>query len=141
MPEVASEVDIGHGTVVSVSTDDGTTFVDLVGVEDVEFPAGERDEVNRSHQQSPGRVKEFGPAMIDNGVMTVPVQYVPGSPTDVLLKSIFATGEIVQLRITTNVSGETPETWAAWLKSYKRTAPINDKQMSSAEFRINGAVA
>lgn len=130
--------DIGIGTIVRIGRGAGPTWTTLSRVGDVTFPQAMADEVETTHQQSPGRTKEFIAGLIDNGTVTIPTQYLPDSPTDVLLKAITLSQELVQVEITP-VNG-TAEKWAGFCKQYQRTAPVQGVRMADATFRINGTV-
>jgi hypothetical protein len=133
-------VDIGHGTLVRVGVGDPVAWTELVGVGDVDFPMAEADEVEVTHQGSPGRAKEFIAGLTDNGVVAVPVHWIPGSAQDVVLRVLQASGETIQVEYTDNTDGAAPELFAGFVKGYKRTAPVGDKMMAEVSFRLNGAV-
>lgn len=132
-------VTIGYGTIVEIATITEPEFVKLAGIGDVTFPVNETEEVEVTHQESPGRAKEFIAGLTDNGEVSVPVHYVPLSPTDMLLNSIRATGETVQIRFTA-ANGGPPETYAGFCKRYARTAPVQGAMTAEAVFRISGII-
>jgi hypothetical protein len=133
-------VTLGFGLGVDVGRGDPIAWTEVVGIDDIDFPAGEADEVEVTHMKSPNRTKEYIAGLIDNGSVTVPHHWVQGSDTDILLTALRTSGETIQIRFTTAEAGATPEAYAGFLKSYKRTAPVNDKMMADADFRINGLV-
>jgi hypothetical protein len=133
-------VTLGYGLTVEIGRGEVPTWTEIVGVGDVDFPTGEADEVDVTHMKSPSRTKEYIAGLDDNGVVTIPHHWVQGSDTDTLLTELKESREIIQIRFTTPEVGATPETYAGFLKSYKRSAPIEDKMMADAEFRINGLV-
>jgi len=134
-------VTLGYGTGIRIGRGDPVVWTELDGVGDVDFPNGEADEVEVTHMKSPARTKEYIQGLIDNGLVAVPVHWVPGSDTDVLLTAIRDSGEAVQIEFTAPGAGASAEPFAGFCKTYKRTAPINDKMMAEAAFRINGLVA
>uniref|UniRef100_UPI000E49256A phage tail tube protein n=1 Tax=Oceanicella sp. SM1341 TaxID=1548889 RepID=UPI000E49256A len=96
------------------------------------------DEIEVTHMGSPGRRKQFIPGLTDGGEVGVPMNHIPGSPTDVLLQSLRASREEVLIEIT--LPGAEPETYAGFLKGYTRTAPIADKMTATATFRLSEQV-
>ncbi|MFD1913801.1 phage tail tube protein [Halodurantibacterium flavum] len=131
-------VGLGYGARIRIGRGATPAWTTLIGPGDFELPAGEVDEIEATSHDSPNRTKEFIPGLTDNGTMTVPVDYIPGNDQDVLLRELRRTGELIQLEITP--AGGTPELWAAWVKSYGRSAPVNGKATATIGFRINGEI-
>lgn len=113
------------------------TELDLLG--DIEAPDEQVDEVQTTHQKSPGRRRQFIAGLIDSGEVSVPMNYIPGSPTHVLLTEIKASGEDVLIEFTLSEDGE-PETFGGFLKGYGRSAPIDDKMVATAVFRLSSFI-
>lgn len=135
---MSTGVTIGLGTVVRIGEDDGqggTTWTQLLGIEDVTFPAAEFDEVKATHMQSTAH--EYIPGVLDNGTVTIPLHYVPGSDTDTLLRRV--NGTEVQVEFTAANGGDAETFWCVVLK-YARTAPVEDKMTAELSLRINGSV-
>lgn len=130
---------IGYGSKVRIGVGATPTWTELAFVGDIEMPDEQVDEVEVTHMQSPGRRKQFIAGLIDGGEVGVPMNYIPGSVTDTLLLGLKASGETVQVEITLTATG-TPEIYAGFLKGYARTAPVNDKMMATATFRLSEAV-
>lgn len=134
---------IGYGSTVRVGrTPAGggaITMFELELVGDLEAPDEQVDEVQVTHQKSPGRRRQFIAGLIDSGEVTVPHNLIPGSATDILLKAIKASGEEVLIEFTLGEDGD-PETFTGFLKGYSRTAPIDDKMTASATFRLSSFV-
>lgn len=130
---------IGYGTTISVRRATPATAHELDLLQDVELPDEQADEVDVTHMKSPGRRKQFIAGLIDSGELGVPMNYIPGSPTDVMLKEIKASGENVLLDITLPGTTE-PETFSGFLRGYARTAPVSDKMTATATFRLSGYI-
>ncbi|MFC5736942.1 phage tail tube protein [Sinirhodobacter huangdaonensis] len=111
----------------------------IKGVGDFDMPTGEADDVDATSHSSPNRTKEYISGMIDNGTMSVPVDWIPESEQDILLRVLRRTGEVIQLEITP-AGAETPEVYAAFVKSYGRSAPVQGKATGTVVFRVNGIV-
>ncbi|WP_199925140.1 phage tail tube protein [Neorhizobium sp. SOG26] len=58
------------------------------------------DCIDTTHMQSPGRRREYIAGLIDNGEASFEINYIPGSDTDILLRTLMDSGETVQHRIT-----------------------------------------
>lgn len=136
-----TQATIGYGTQIRVGVGSGPTWTTIAELGDVEWPQAEADEHEATNMASPNRTKEYIQGMIDNGEVMIPLYWVPGSATDVALKAILATGELVQIEFTDNSEGATPETYVGFCKRYARTSPVNGVQKAEAGFRINGLVA
>lgn len=139
---MSTGVNIGYGTIVRVGRDDGAgniTFTQLLGIDDIDLPSAQADEIEVTHMQSPNNTKEFIGGLIDNGEVSIGMHYVPGSDVDVLLQAIADTRETIQLEFTV-ANGGTAETYAAFLKQYQRHAPVKDAMKADATFRISGKV-
>lgn len=135
-----TEATIGYGTQIRVGVGVGPTWTTIAELGDVEWPMAEADEHEATSMDSPNRTKEYIQGMIDNGEVTIPLNWVPGGATDTVLKAILASGELVQVEFTDNSVGATPETYVGFCKRYSRTSPVNGVQKAEAGFRINGTV-
>lgn len=138
-----TQATIGYGSKVSIgrTTDDGDTwtFVELDEVKDLTLPESTADEIEVTSMQSPNRQKEYISGLSDNGDVSFTLNWVPGSATDTLLKEIKASGETVHIRFDV-VGFTTPETFAGFLKTLSRTAPVSGALEATATFRISGLV-
>lgn len=130
---------IGYGSTVRIGRGTAPTFTELDLIGDLELPDEQIDEVEVTHMKSPSRRRQFIAGLIDSGELSIPMNYIPDSPTDTLLKEIRASGEDIILEITLGADG-TPERFAAFLKGYARTAPIDDKMTAEATFRISAQI-
>lgn len=130
---------IGYGSTVRVGVGATPTWTTLDLVGDIELPDEQVDEVEVTHQKSPGRRKQFIAGLTDGGSVGVPINYIPGNATDVLLKTLRASREQVLLEITPSEDGS-PETYSAYLSGYSRAAPIGAKMTATATFRVSEEV-
>ena len=135
---VATAPTSGKGTVVRIGRGSTPVWTTLARVGDVTFPSATIEELDVTAQDSPGNAMEFIAGLTDNGLFAVPMQYLPDSPTDVMLRAILLSGEIVQIEITPK--GGTLERWAGFLKQYERSAPVKSVQQMTATFRVNGTI-
>jgi hypothetical protein len=128
---------IGYGTRVRIGRGATPNWTPLELLGDVEMPDEEIDEVEVTHQLSPGRRRQFIAGLIDSGELTVPMNLIPGSDTDVMCKQLKASGEEVIIGITLSEGGTEEERFTGFLKGYGRAAPIDDKMTAEATFRLS----
>lgn len=140
---------IGQGSSIGVAKlqANGTplAFTTLNGVQVVNLPVIETDEIEVTHMQSPAGQREFVSGLKDNGSVTVDMLWEPLSATDTLLNSILATGENVHVKFTVPVAfgnaNNMTETYQGFLKTYERTSETDTVKTASATFRISAKVA
>ncbi|MER5171589.1 phage tail tube protein [Thioclava kandeliae] len=130
---------IGFGSTVRIGRGETPNWTELALVGDIDMPDEQIDEIETTHMKSPGRRKQFISGMTDGGEVSIPMNYIPGSASDLLLQEIKASGEVVLIEITLTADG-TPETFAGFLKGYARTAPVGDKMTCEATFRLSEEV-
>lgn len=135
-----TEATIGYGLTIRIGRGDPLDWTTLEEIKDIEWPQAEADEHEATHMASPNRTKEFIGGLTDNGEVTIPMNWVPGSDSDTLLAELQATGELVQVEFTAANEGAVPEVYIAFCKRYARTSPVNGPQTADATFRINGRV-
>lgn len=135
----STDVTIGYGVQVRIGRGATPTWTDVVGLADTGFPEAVADKIEATHHQSPNRTKEYVPGLIDNGEVAMTIHWVPGSPIDVLLRAIHASGETVQIEFTAPNGGDA-EAFAGYLQTLTPAAPLNDLMMYEAGFVINGRV-
>lgn len=131
---------IGYGSGVRIGRGATPTWTPLALVGDIDMPDETVDEVEVTHQKSPGRRRQFIAGLIDSGELTVPMNLIPGSPTDTLCKELKASGEEVIIGITLSEGGTEEERFTGFLKGYGRTAPIDDKMTAEATFRLSSFI-
>lgn len=128
----ATAPDIGHGSKAEISVDEGTTFIPFTRLVELQFPNPTFDDVDATHFESAGRMREYIAGLGDNGEVALVIQHLPGSAIDVALRA--ALGSSVQLRLTEN--GGNPETYAAVVKAYERNIPMDDIMTASVTLRM-----
>jgi hypothetical protein len=68
-------------------------LTEWVEVKSFTLPNGETEKIDATHLKSPNRRREFISGMIDDGDLTVVLNYVPGSQTDVDIMQAFTEGD------------------------------------------------
>jgi hypothetical protein len=71
----------------------GGTLTELVEVKGFTLPNGTTEQLDATHLKSPNRRREKIAGMIDDGDLVVRLNYVPGSPTDLLIMQAFTEGD------------------------------------------------
>lgn len=132
---------IGYGSIVRIGRGATPTWTTLDLIGDLEMPDEQVDEVEITHMKSLGRRKQFIAGLTDSGEVAIPMNYIPGSASDILLKELRTSREdvLVEITLTDDVDAE-PETYSGFLKGYSRTAPIGDKMTAVATFRLSEEV-
>jgi hypothetical protein len=133
-------VDLGYGLRMRLGRGATPTWTELVGIGDFEFPTGDADEVETTSHSSPGRTKEFIGGLRDNGTLAVPLDYIPESDQDMLLRFLAQTAEVIQIEITP-AGATVPEVYAGFVRTYARTAPVSGKATATLNLRINGLIS
>jgi hypothetical protein len=127
---------IGYGAAyaiydTSVSPDAYTT---LGEVTNIDLGSDDVDQIDATHMSSPNRRREYIPGLIDGGEMTVEMNFVPSSATDVLIRGHMEAGTVANHRVRfPTYSGGTAQQIivAASIVSYSRGAPLDDKMVGS----------
>lgn len=136
----SSGVTLGYGTMVRVGRGSGPTWTEMLGFDDVQFPDQDRPDVDVTHLRSPGETEESIRGLKPVATLSLPLHYVPGSATDLLLTELEASGEDFILEITP--SGGGAHTWAAYLNKYRMSsAPVKDKKMAEAVFKCKAKLS
>lgn len=135
---------MGSGWRVRIGRGTTPTWTELEGVGDLDLPSPELDEIEVTHQGS--TAKEYIPGLPDYGSVDLPMNYVEGSPSDLLLTEMALSREMVQIEITpphrvATAPAPSAIAYAGFLRKYTRNAPVGGKQTANVSFRINAVVA
>lgn len=128
---------IGYGSLFSVSTDDGTTFVDIAEVNNITPPSSTFDMVDATHMQSPNGDREFIIGLSDPGEASFDMNFVPGSAADLKVQTIKAARARVKCRIT--FPNEVTWTFSGLLMTYEPAVPTDDKMTATVTFKVSGS--
>lgn len=113
---------------------DPAVVLEIMGVEDVEFPDLTPPQIDTTHQRSPGRVGEVKNGPRDSLVYELPVQYWDGWDGEAPIRSLIASEEVVELLITL---GGTFRGFAARILHFDPTSvPMKDKAMAVVKISI-----
>jgi hypothetical protein len=134
-----SNANIGYDTRFAIEDAPGSgVFVELAEVYSVTPPEFTIDQIEVTHFQSPGRSKQFVPALSDPGTAQAEMNYIPGSVTDVRLDTLRVAGTVLAMRIT--YPDGTTVTFDASVASYSKGIPVADRMTAQVGFKVTGAV-
>lgn len=134
-----SDATIGWSSTIKLHN--GTILTELAEVFNITLPEDQADEVDVTHYKSPNRRKEFIAGLIDGGEMTVEMNYIAGSATDLLLSAAKAAGDVRVWEVTIpNASNGWKFAGSGFVKTYTPAIPVDDKLTATATIRVSGAV-
>jgi predicted secreted protein len=135
---MATEAMIGYGTRYRIwdATLTVPALVDVGEVLNVTPPSATADRIDATHMQSPGRRREYIAGLIDAGESSFEIQWVPGGPTDELIRGLMASGSVVQHEI------EFPNgvtcSYDAAITGFERSVPLDDKLTATVTVAPSG---
>lgn len=138
-----SDAMIGYGSVFQiVSENSPDLYVALAEVTNITPPNFTLDQIDVSHMQSPGKVREFIPGLIDPGECSFEMNFVPSSTSDDRLLELLAlpvgTNQNRSCRI--SYPNGVTDTFLASLVGYERTMPTDDKMSATVTFKVSGSI-
>lgn len=111
-------------------------FVEVAEVINITPPGGTSDRVDATHMKSPGRRREYISGLIDSGEASLEINWVPGGPTDEILRGLLTSGAVVQHQI------EFPNgvtcTYDASITGFEKTLPIDDRMTATITVAPSG---
>lgn len=130
---------IGYGATVSMTL--GGTATVLAEVIEIGLPNPQVDDVEATHFKSPDRTKEYIAGLIENGEISLAINWVPGSTDDLAISTAQKAGEAVETVISVpTASTDQTFTFDAIIKGYEKTIPIDDRMTAALTLRVAGAV-
>lgn len=128
---------IGYGSIFAVSTDGGSTYVDIAEVSDITPPSSAFDMVDATHMQSPNSDREFIIGLNDPGEASFSMNFVPGSASDLKIQAIKQARARVKCRIT--FPNGVTWTFSGLLMTYEPAVPTDDKMTATVTFKVSGS--
>jgi predicted secreted protein len=128
---------LGLGILYAI--DDGTTglvFQTMGEVFEVVPPNQQTDEVEATHYASTGGYREFIGGLKDGGEVTFSINWIPGNPTDVILRNLHASSAVRDHRITFP-NGATMK-FPGWIRGFERATPLDDRMTATITVRVAG---
>ncbi len=133
MAETAAR--IGYGTVLEIALASApSVFTYIREVFDATPPADSDDNVEGSHMQSPGKRREYIPGLTDSGEASYEMNYVPGSATDLFLRSIRGKKLIARNTFANGVQ----VIFNANRQDYETAIPVDDRMTATLTLKVSG---
>lgn len=126
---------IGYGTKYAIRRSGGS-LVQVAEVINVTPGEATADRIDATHMQSPGRRREYIAGLIDNGEASFEINWIPGSPTDVLLRELMTSGEIAD-HVITFANGVNVE-FEASVTGFSKAIPIDDRMTATITVAVSG---
>jgi hypothetical protein len=134
-----SNANIGYDTRFAIEDAPGSgVFVELAEVYSVTPPEFTVDQIEVTHLQSPGRAKQFIPALSDPGTAQAEMNYIPGSASDIRLDTLRVAGTVLEMKIT--YPGGEVFRFQASVASYSKSIPVADRMTAQVGFKVSGPV-
>ncbi len=136
-----ANVTIGYGAELWIDNDSGTA-TKVAEVIEVGLPNPQVSDVEATHFGSPGRAREYIPGLIDNGEISMSINFDAGSASDILINSALNDDAPREIMVSVpTASGVNQEfTFPGVVKGYEKTIPIDDRQTANITIRVAGAV-
>lgn len=132
-----SDAMMGIGIVYEIDDGtNGTTFDPVGEVYEVTPPNQQTEEVEVTHYGSEGGYREFIAGLKDGGEITMNINWIPGNDTDVLLRTLHASGAVRNHRIT--FPNTAMLTFPGWIKGFERSSPLDDRLTAAITIRVSG---
>lgn len=130
---------IGYGTTYEIwdAGDSPPAFLEIAEVFSVTPGAAVSDRIDATHMQSPGRRREYIAGLIDNGEASFEINWVPGNASDLLIRDLMDSGDVVQHRIT--FPGGARVTYDASIIGYEKEIPVDDRMTAVITVAVSGA--
>lgn len=138
---MTTEAKIGYGSLFEIH--DGDDYQKIGEITSITLPSLARDAVDATHTESEEGWREFIPGLKDAGEITVEMNFVAGSESDVLIRRQFDSDDLTQCRITVPSVGSPPEqlTFNAIVTGYEAEAPVDDKVTATVTLKVSGKVS
>jgi predicted secreted protein len=111
-------------------------FVEIGEVISITPAEPESDRIDVTHMKSPGRKREFISGLIDPGEASFEINWVPGSASDILIRGLFASGAVVDHRIT--FPNGVTVTYDAAITGYTKAVPVDDRMTATITVAVSG---
>lgn len=135
---MASEAISSQGTVISVSTDEGLTYIDVAEVVSFSGPDGTTNEIDVTHLGSDA--KEYLLGLPDEGNFTFDVNFIPANASQQTVQGLRMSRERADWRVTFADTDNTEIDFEAFVSGFSIEGEQDDKLSGSVTLRITGPV-
>ena len=135
---MTTQASSGHGSLFQTTYPDSPAgWQTLAEVTNLTLPTFSRDSIDASHEQSPGRWREFISGMKDAGEVTCEMNFVANNDSNYhTLFSELGFQETMPRQIV--FPDGSSLAFNAFLTSLEGGAPLDDKMTASATFKLSG---
>jgi len=134
----ASEASLGYGSKFKITDPATSTLIDIAEVFNITPPSFEADDVDVTHNQSPNRTREVIAGLKSPGDCSFEMNFVPGSASDVLIRSLLGSG----VQVDCQIEFPNAETWdfLAAVKGFEVEMPTDDKMTATVSMQVSGDI-
>jgi predicted secreted protein len=140
----ASSALLGYGSFFRVgnSGSSPTDYMYLSEVSNITPPSLTVDQVDVTHMQSPGRIREFISGLIDPGETSFEMNFIPGSETDQILFDWMNTPVTESRRRSCQIIFSNGMSWTfnGEITGYEPEAPVDDKMTATVTIKVTGLI-
>lgn len=130
------------GTVLKLeTTPSGGTFASVGELVEHDFPEVSRDELDATHEESPGEYREFIPSFKNAGEYGFTVNWNPNNATHKRLVDLYDSGDTVNWQVLVPATTPVTGAFAAWVKSYKPLPPLDGVLRARFTLRLTGTIS
>ncbi|MEW5248915.1 phage tail tube protein [Microbulbifer sp. 2201CG32-9] len=130
---------VGMGVKLLSDAELTDTFVEVPEVNALPEFGQEADEVDFTHLNSPGGVKEYKAGMKDGSGSTIELNWIPGNAQHDALRTAADNGDIVKFQIQWPDTAQTQVEVPLLVKSFKVSTSTGDKVTASIDVKVAGA--
>lgn len=131
-----TEAMIGFGTVFEMAEEATPSVFNTIGeVTEIDPGEDEDEEVEATNMDSPDRTREFIGGLTTPGEMTIGMNYIPGSATDLLMVAARGKRNVGRITFPNGIR----MTFPIVRRGYAISTPLDDRMTASARFRRAGA--
>lgn len=133
---MTTNASIGYGTVLEIALASAPTSFTYIREMFNATPPSDTDEtVDATHMQSPDRTRQFVAGLTDPGEASFEMNYVPGSATDLFLRSLKGLALVARLTFPNGVQ----VLFNCTRQSYEKNAPLDDKMTATLGLKVSGS--
>jgi hypothetical protein len=129
----------GPGFTMKVSPTGAGTYVAISRVRDIKGPEQTADTVDVTNQDSPNFYKEWIPTLIDGGLVTFPMSFLPTDATQASLLADLQARTLMDFEV---VIGDTGQAmfWSGFVKKFGTSYPVANVAMVDVDIQVTGPV-
>lgn len=140
MVEAVSQADISYQDELWIGRGltGSTVWTQILGVETVGMPEKTPEEIDVTHQQSPGRTRETIPGLLTSADMAQEMQFWPEDDSQILvdeLATLTEAGNKEDIYVEFVVGG-LRRTYRGYVNTYGPSGTVGEKRMANTSFKL-----